>query len=179
MRWDANWYREIIRHGYRYYPGVQSSVAYFPAYPVTVVAIAWAFPGVPAAAITVTVLSGLGAAVLFHRWCSERMSPAAATTALLVLLVYPYAWYLYGAVYSDAFFLMLVLCRVRAGREGALLAGRGGGAGRHGLAPDRHRRGHRPGAGGARAGQRGRRATRVEDDLDLVDLARRRIGRSP
>jgi len=109
MRWDANWYREIIRHGYRYYPGVQSSVAYFPAYPLAVASIAWAFPGVPAAAVTVTLLSGLGAAILFHRWCSERMSPAAATTALLVLLVYPYAWYLYGAVYSDAFFVMLVL----------------------------------------------------------------------
>ncbi len=76
MRWDANWYREIIRHGYRYYPGVQSSVAYFPAYPMAVLAIAWAFPGVPAAAIAVTVLSGLGAAVLFHRWCCARMSRA-------------------------------------------------------------------------------------------------------
>ena len=43
MRWDANWYREIIRHGYRYYPGVQSSVAYFPAYPLAVMSIAWAF----------------------------------------------------------------------------------------------------------------------------------------
>lgn len=124
MRWDANWYREIIRHGYRYYPGVQSSVAYFPAYPLAVASIAWAFPGVPAAAITVTVLSGLGAAVLFHRWCSERMSPAAATTALLVLLVYPYAWYLYGAVYSDAFFLMLVLAAfVLVERERYWMAG--------------------------------------------------------
>ncbi|MGZ4727945.1 MAG: hypothetical protein ACXWB2_09525 [Acidimicrobiales bacterium] len=124
MRWDANWYREIIRHGYRYYPGVQSSVAYFPAYPLAVASIAWAFPGVPAAAITVTFLSGLGAAVLFHRWCSARMSPAAATTALLVLLVYPYAWYLYGAVYSDAFFLMLVLAAfVLVERERYWLAG--------------------------------------------------------
>ncbi len=124
MRWDANWYREIIRHGYRYYPGVQSSVAYFPAYPAAVASIAWAFPGLPAAAITVTVLSGLGAAVLFHRWCCDRMSPAAATTALLVLLVYPYAWYLYGAVYSDAFFLMLVLATfVLVERERYWMAG--------------------------------------------------------
>jgi hypothetical protein len=109
MRWDADWYREIIRHGYRYYPGVQSSVAYFPTYPLAMAAIAWAFPGVAVAGIIVTVLGGLGAAVLFHRWCRDRMSPAAATTALLVLLLYPYAWYLYGAVYSDALFVMLVL----------------------------------------------------------------------
>ena len=77
MRWDANWYREIIRHGYRYYPGVQSSVAYFPAYPLAVGAVAWAFPGIPAAAVFITAASGLGSAVVaaaglmrseHHRW---------------------------------------------------------------------------------------------------------------
>ena len=109
MRWDAGWYREIVRHGYRYDPGVQSSVAFFPAYPLAIAAVAWAFPGIPAAGVAVTALSGLGVAVLFHRWCCERMSPAAATTSLLVLLVFPYAWYLYGAVYSDAFFVFAVL----------------------------------------------------------------------
>jgi len=109
MRWDAGWYREIVRHGYRYDPGVQSSVAYFPAYPLAIAALAWAFPGIPAAAVFVTAASGLGSAILFHRWCSTRMSPTAATTALLVMLVSPYAWYLFGAVYSDAFFLLVVL----------------------------------------------------------------------
>jgi hypothetical protein len=109
MRWDAGWYREIVRHGYRYDPGVQSSVAFFPAYPLAIAAVAWAFPGVPAAGVAVTVLSGLGAAVLFHRWCSERMGAAGAMTSLLVLLLFPYAWYLFGAVYSDAFFLVAVL----------------------------------------------------------------------
>jgi hypothetical protein len=109
MRWDAGWYREIVRHGYRYDPGVQSSVAYFPAYPLAIAALAWAFPGIPAAAVFVTTASGLGSAILFHRWCSTRMGSTAATTSLLVLLVSPYAWYLFGAVYSDAFFLLVVL----------------------------------------------------------------------
>src|SRR5947209_18887825 len=39
VRWDAGWYREIVRHGYRYYPGVQSSVAFFPAYPLAIAAL--------------------------------------------------------------------------------------------------------------------------------------------
>jgi hypothetical protein len=171
MRWDANWYREIIRHGYRYYPGVQSSVAYFPAYPLAVMSIAWAFPGVPAAAITVTALSGLGAAVLFHRWCCARMSPAAATTALLVLLVYPYAWYLYGAVYSDAFFLMLVLAAfILVERERYWMAGLVG------LVVTASRPTGIAVAIGLvlvvleRANQ-ARCDQRLEDDLDLIDLA--------
>jgi hypothetical protein len=127
MRWDAGWYREIARHGYRYYPGVQSSVAYFPAYPLAIVAMAWVLPGIPAAGVFVTAVSGLGAAVLFHRWCSSRLSPAAATTALLVLLVSPYAWYLFGAVYSDAFFLLVVLAAfVLLDKERYWLAGLAG-----------------------------------------------------
>ena len=109
FRWDAGWYREIVRHGYRYYPGVQSSVAYFPAYPLAIAAVSWAFPSIPAAAVAVTFSSGLASAILFHRWCSARLTPAAATTSLLVLLVSPYAWYLFGAVYSDAFFLLVVV----------------------------------------------------------------------
>ena len=127
VRWDAGWYREIVRHGYRYYPGVQSSVAYFPAYPLAIAAVAWAFPSIAAAGVFVTVASGLGSAVLFYRWCAARMAPAHATTALVVLLVFPYSWYLYGAVYADAFFLLVVLTAfVLVERDHLWLAGLAG-----------------------------------------------------
>src|SRR5690606_31452161 len=33
-RWDAAWYRAIALDGYEYYPGVQSSVAFWPSYPL-------------------------------------------------------------------------------------------------------------------------------------------------
>jgi len=127
VRWDAGWYREIVRHGYRYYPGVQSSAAYFPAYPLAIAAVAWAFPSIAAAGVFVTVASGLGSALLFHRWCAARMAPAQATTALVVLLVFPYAFYLYGAIYADAFFLLVVLTAfVLVERDHLWLAGLAG-----------------------------------------------------
>jgi len=127
MRWDASWYREIVRHGYRYYPGVQSSVAYFPAYPLAIAAVAWAFPSIAAAGVFVTVASAVGASLLFYRWCVARMSPSHAITALVVLLVFPYSWYLYGAVYADAFFLLVVLTAfVLAERDHLWLAGLAG-----------------------------------------------------
>jgi hypothetical protein len=34
-RWDSVWYLRIARDGYSYAPGVQSSVAFFPLYPLT------------------------------------------------------------------------------------------------------------------------------------------------
>lgn len=124
MRWDASWYREIVRHGYRYEPGVQSAVAYFPAYPVAIAAVGWAFPTIATAGVALTVAAGAGAAVLFHRWCADRMTAQSALMALLVLLTYPYAWYLFGPVYSDAFFVCAVIAAfVLVERDHFVLAG--------------------------------------------------------
>jgi hypothetical protein len=126
MRWDGGWYVAISHAGYTYRPGEMSSVAYFPAYPLTMRVLqplvrddVYVLPG-----IVLTILCGLGAAVLLYRWFGRvtRMAPSAAAwpsgrrraiarTATLLLLVYPYAWYLYGAVYADALFL---LCAVAA-----------------------------------------------------------------
>jgi Gpi18-like mannosyltransferase len=47
--------------------------------------------------------------LLFHHWCRQHMSNAAAATAIVALGVYPYAWFLYGAAYSDALFLAATL----------------------------------------------------------------------
>src|SRR5437868_7228260 len=38
-RWDAGWYVEIARDGYRYEPGSPSNVAFFPLYPLLIRAI--------------------------------------------------------------------------------------------------------------------------------------------
>jgi hypothetical protein len=51
----------------------------------------------------------LACAVLFYAWCATRMRRDAATTALLVLLLLPFAYYLYGPVYADAFCLAAML----------------------------------------------------------------------
>ena len=57
------------------------------------------------AGIAVTVGCGLIAAVLFAKWATELVGARAAWIGLVLLLVYPYSLYLYGAVYSDALFL--------------------------------------------------------------------------
>ncbi|WP_334142396.1 hypothetical protein [Rhabdothermincola sp.] len=109
QRWDAYWYRAIVRDGYEYDPGVQSSVAFFPAYPIVVWLASGLFPSIFVTGTVITVLCGLVAAVTFYRWCALRLSPAAAGAALLALLLYPYAWYLYGPIYADALCLAAAL----------------------------------------------------------------------
>jgi hypothetical protein len=108
-RWDAAWYRSIVTDGYLYYPGVQSSVAFWPSYPLVLEVVSPLFPSVYVAGSVVTLVSGLACAVLFHRWCRLRLAPRAATTSLLLLLLFPFAWYLYGPVYADALCLAAIL----------------------------------------------------------------------
>ena len=109
-RFDGNWYRLIVDEGYRYFgPDNQASVAFFPAYPTLMAAVSWVVGDPVFAGIVVTFCCGLGVAVLFYRFCVEELGVEVARTALPVLLLYPYAWYLYGAVYADALFVLCVL----------------------------------------------------------------------
>jgi hypothetical protein len=109
VRWDAYWYRSIVEDGYSYYPGVQSSIAFFPAYPLVLLAVGGLFPDTFVAGSVVTLVAGVTALVLFRRWAGRFVSAPAATTGLALLALYPYAYYLYGAVYADALFLAVTI----------------------------------------------------------------------
>ena len=108
-QWDSGWYQFIADHGYTYTPGQQGPVAFFPAYPLLMRAVAVAVGNVFVAGILVTVASGVGATVLFWKWVSDRLSPPAAWTSLLLFVLFPYAFFLFGAVYADALFVVAVL----------------------------------------------------------------------
>jgi hypothetical protein len=108
-RFDAGWYASIATQGYHYTPGQQSPVAFFPAYPLVIHALGALGVDTFLAGVLLTVLCGLGAVVLFTRWASLLKGEEAARDAGLLLVLYPFAFYLYGAMYSDALFLLLVV----------------------------------------------------------------------
>jgi hypothetical protein len=108
-QWDSGWYYRIARDGYSYVVGQQSTVAFFPAYPLVVRSVAAVAGDAYVAGILVTLVAGAGVAVLLFAWLRTRLAPPAASTALLAFLLFPYAFYLYGAVYADALFIGAVL----------------------------------------------------------------------
>ncbi|MGZ8751534.1 MAG: hypothetical protein ACXW1S_01005 [Acidimicrobiia bacterium] len=109
-RWDASWYLEIARSGYTYRgPEQQASVAFFPGYPLAIRAGGELVGDQARAAILVSLGCGIGVAVMFFRWCAARIGTRAAAFALGVMLTYPFAFYLFGAVYGDALFIAAVL----------------------------------------------------------------------
>jgi len=124
VHFDAGWYFEIAINGYSMPPGQQASVAFFPTYPIAVRHLTPYVGSVELAGILLTFLCGLGATVLFSLWARRRLAPAAQTTALALLLLQPYAWYLVGAVYADALFLAAAVgAFVLADRNRPLAAG--------------------------------------------------------
>ena len=109
VHFDAGWYRDIADNGYSYVPGAQSSVAFFPAYPLAMRGLGAVLGDTLLAGILVTVAAGGAAATMVWIWFRDRLSPAAAWTAMGLFLLYPYAFYLYGAVYADALFVAALL----------------------------------------------------------------------
>ncbi len=109
LRWDCGWYQAIAERGYSYTPGQQSAVAYFPLYPLLMRGVMAFGVDVFISGIAVTLISGALGAVVFHQW-ARTLKPDAADWALTLLLTWPFAYYLAGAVYSDALFLLVVAC---------------------------------------------------------------------
>ncbi len=109
IRWDAGWYQAISTTGYDFSPIQQSAVAFFPLYPLLMRAVSWFGVNSFVSGILLTAAAGVVAAILFNRWARDRAGEAAASRATWLLLLWPFAFYLYGAVYADALFLALVI----------------------------------------------------------------------
>ncbi len=111
MRWDGMWYHRIATQGYFFTPGEQSAVAFFPAYPLLIRALSWTGLHPLLAAVLLTLACGLGATWMFSRWAGRMAGPQpeSARWATWLLTLYPYAFFLYGAMYSDALFLLLAV----------------------------------------------------------------------
>jgi len=107
---DSAWYHLIADRGYSYTPGQQSPVAFFPVYPFLVFCLGELLGGdFSTAAGLVTLICAAGSAMLFAAWVRGRLEPRAALVAVVLFLVYPYSFFLYGSGYSDASFLLTAL----------------------------------------------------------------------
>jgi hypothetical protein len=108
-RYDCGWYLSIADQGYTWSATTQSPVPFFPTFPMLI--RAGSALGVPPVAVAhvIAFAAGLAAVLLFWRWAHERLDPPTAAAAVSALLVYPYAIYLYGAIYADALFLASTL----------------------------------------------------------------------
>lgn len=107
VRWDAGWYEQIALREYNYSATTQSAAAYFPLYPLAMRAVMLTGANVFIAGIVLTFIFGAAAVVMFSRWAA-LMKPEASSLAVWLLVLWPFVFYIVGAVYSDALFLLCV-----------------------------------------------------------------------
>jgi hypothetical protein len=104
-RQDAAWFLRIATGGYAAGDG---SAAFFPLYPMAIRALAW-LPGIGplGAALVVSNACFLGALVMVHGLTRlEGMSAQVARTTVLLLAIFPTAFF-FLAPYTEASFLLL------------------------------------------------------------------------
>jgi hypothetical protein len=111
-RWDAGWYRLIALEGYTNKPNEagQRDTAFFPLYPLLVHLGTFVTSGPIASAVLVSNVALAWALVLLYRLIEAKRTAADALRTIILLSVFPFAFYL-GAMYTEAVFL---LCTVGA-----------------------------------------------------------------
>jgi hypothetical protein len=120
--WDSGWYFTVARDGYDFAPDAQSTVAYFPLYPMLMRAAAWPFGGTDAAIWAAGIAVSIGAltAALFalHRLAEHLTgSRPVAQRTILYLAVFPFSFY-FTRVYTEALFLLVTVLALSAACRG-------------------------------------------------------------
>ncbi|HVO13129.1 MAG TPA: mannosyltransferase family protein [Vicinamibacteria bacterium] len=116
--WDSGWYFDIARRGYYFRAQGQSSIAFFPLYPLLMRALAWPFGGgdraLWAAGIALSYLALLAGLTVLHRFTWGRLGDAeSARRTVLYVAVFPFA-YFFTQVYTESLFLLLTVSAVAA-----------------------------------------------------------------
>jgi hypothetical protein len=111
IRYDGGAYLTIAREGYSWsaadpYP----LTAWFPGFPLGIRAVEALVGDFVLAGVVLSFACGLASAVLFWRWMERLgMGEAQRRLGIAILLLYGWAWYLYGVVYGDGLYLALTL----------------------------------------------------------------------
>ncbi len=132
-RWDAGWYLSIVRAGYAYNPGAESSVAFFPLYPMLVRVVSWLVRDEQIAGFVVSNLALFGAVVLLWMLIEPGpqedagpLRPGDGLRTIRWLLVGPVSFF-FSTIYSESLFLFFVAgCLCAARRRAWLWAGLAG-----------------------------------------------------
>jgi hypothetical protein len=126
--WDSGWYFDIARQGYYYSAEGQSSIAFFPLYPLAMRALAWPFGSSDAAlwtaGIAISCAAFLFGLLVLHRMTHQVFGDREiARRTVLYVCVFPFSFFLSRVYPSGLFFLLTVLAVSSARQSRWVVAG--------------------------------------------------------
>ncbi|MBI2405888.1 glycosyltransferase family 39 protein [Candidatus Microgenomates bacterium] len=121
--WDARIYLHIAQNGYTNVGDPGNFIVFFPLYPI-IVKLGLLLIGNPVwTGVILSSLIFIAAGLVFYRLLQSDFSEKIARWSLIMLSIFPTA-YFWGAPYTESlFFLTVVLCFYFARKEDWLLAG--------------------------------------------------------
>lgn len=130
--WDSGWYFDIASRGYYFTPDGQSSVAFFPLYPMLMRALAWPFgltdAAVWSAGIGISFAAFFAGLIVVHRLTQQSFGDREiARRTVLLIAVFPFSFFLTNVYPGGLFFLLAALSVSAAYRSRWLIAGICGG----------------------------------------------------
>jgi len=121
LRWDAWWYVAVAEGGYWFDPAGQSSVAFFPLFPLLIKALTTLTGNPVVAGLLLANAAALGAVVALWAWVRAEAGPEAAERAVHWLAVFPFSFF-FHTVYAESLFFLLATLSLLAGARGRCLA---------------------------------------------------------
>ena len=118
--WDGGWYLGIAQEGYKFTPGEQSNIGFFPVYPMLIWLLSFVFDP-PIAALLVSNTCLLGAGLLLHALVRQEYGDEAISCAAVTLLMFSPVSFFFSSAYSESTFLLLSLGAFLAARRGQWL----------------------------------------------------------
>jgi len=133
--WDSGWYFDIARRGYYFNPDGQSSIAFFPLYPMLMRVVAAPFGGseraIWIAGVAISMTAFVAALLVLHTFSTRLLgNREAARRTILYIAVFPFSLF-FTRVYTESLFFLLTVVAIasaydrrwwRAGLAGGLAA---------------------------------------------------------
>jgi hypothetical protein len=118
LRWDTQWYLRIVREGYSYDPHGETTVAFFPLYPLLLKLFSLTGLQVEACGFILSNLFLIVAMYVLYRLTEEETrSPETATAAITLAIFYPGGFF-QSLVYTESLFLLLSVSAFYLARKG-------------------------------------------------------------
>lgn len=124
-RWDSKYYLSIAVEGYHYVANTQSSVAFFPLYPLLMRLLSLGTQNRPLLAVVGWLISNTAALLalaLLYRLVLLDWDAAVARRTVWLLITFPLSFY-FSVVYSESLFLLLTVTAFYCVRRDGWLAG--------------------------------------------------------
>jgi len=117
LRWDVWWYVSIARSGYEFDPHRASNAAFLPGFPAFIALFTPAFGNAALAGMFVANTAFVLTVVAFWAWVRDRSGVRVAERAAVLLIVYPFSFFLNTAYAESIYFLWCTLALRATDRE--------------------------------------------------------------